>query len=150
MSKTTFIAVITLGFIGIASLTTVYMAIAYAAYVIMVHGFLLRKQRATHVRSMVAAISIDLILVAVLQVQRHAIQTAVAFTLSPMQQTHIAFSSVAVALYFPMIYLGVKNYKGKATDAQKLWHRRLGYATFLFRTLGFITMFSQLSHVKPG
>lgn len=148
MKNFSIIILLLISAILIASQTTIYMGIASFAFFLMVYGFNNRKNHLLHAKLMVSTIVLDLTLVLVLQIQRHAVQTAVSFTLSPLQQIHILVSTIAVILYFPMIYLGRKNLMGIANQSERKWHRRLGYITFIFRTLGFITMFSQLSHVK--
>lgn len=130
---------------GLTSLfVTPYMTMATLAYVLMSAGVIFRRERIAHARLMGTAIFIDLALVIILQIQRSAIQVAIGFELSWLEKTHILFSLLAVILYVPMIYLGLLRYRNKATSFQKTLHHRLGIFTFIFRTLGFVFMFSML------
>jgi len=83
-------------------------------------------------------------IVLTLEMQRHAINTALAFSLSPMQQAHIAMSSVATGLYFPVLFLGWKALLRPISRKQLQLHRRLALTAYTFRTLGFLLMFALL------
>jgi hypothetical protein len=122
------------------------MTVATVAYALIVAGFALRRShRSAHAALMSAGMIIDLALVLTLQGQRDAIGTALAFTLTPLQQAHVAVSTVATVLYIPLAILGAQLYFGRpGPDERTHWHRRLGIAAFLFRTLGFVLMFSML------
>jgi len=124
------------------------MYCATLSYGVMVYGVVNRRRRMRHAAAMGTAITIDLALVLVLEFQRHAVETAMRFSLSPLQQTHIAVSTVATLLYIPMLTLGIAGYYQGMRGKRRLWHKRLGIATFVFRTLGFLFMFSMLSHVN--
>lgn len=123
---------------------TPYMIAATVAYSAMVAGVLNRKNQKTHTRFMGSAILLDLGIVLSLEVQRHAIKTAIGFSLSPLQQCHIGASTIAVALYFPVIYFGLKRYLGKGDQKTRSRHMTAGKWAFVFRTLGFLLMFSLL------
>jgi hypothetical protein len=131
-------------FIAIAHFTTIYMAVATTAYFLMVTGFMFRSEKRVHFKLMTAAIFLDLSLVAVLEVKRHAIHTALSFTLTPLQQCHIAVSSVAAALYIPILILGALRLWGHRSKGVRSAHIILGISAFIFRSLGFILMFSML------
>lgn len=122
---------------------TVYMTIAAFNYLIILAGFLLRKvNRRIHVTLLSLGILFDLSLVLLLEFQRDAIATAVSLKLSPLNQAHIYFSSLATLLYIPMVITGIMILK---KERCRIWHRRLGYGTIFFRTLGFLLMFSMLA-----
>lgn len=125
---------------------TLPMKWATFCYFLLVSGIALRKrsQRA-HNMLMLSGVAGDLALVLVLQVQRHAVQTAVAFSLSPLQQAHVGFSTVATALYLPLLYLGWKQWRHPGSVKPGL-HRKLGMIAFFCRTAGFLLMFSLLEH----
>ena len=130
--------------LGIALATTAYMGIATFAYLMMVLGLIYRRRaRETHRQLMFLGMGIDLGLVLLLELQRKATATAFGFKLGPWQTAHVLASTLAVALYVPMIYLGIKLWE-KETPGRRKLHRRLGYLTFLFRSLGFLLMFSLL------
>lgn len=130
------------GFVlGAAPHLTVYMWLAALAFALLCAGFFLRHNRRVHPWLMLAGIGIDLSLVGVLQISRNAIGTALSFTLSPLQQAHIATSSVATVLYFPVLYLGWKLWQ-RTNPATRALHTRVSLTALVFRTLGFFLMFS--------
>lgn len=132
----------------VAIKATPYMLIASFAYGCMVLGILNRRNGKLHAKLMATAIGLDLILVLFLEATRGAIAEAVAMDMTILQQLHILFSTLAVVLYFPLIYIGLKNLKHQSSPDQKIWHRRLGFTAFALRSLGFLLMFSLLSHVR--
>ncbi|MBX7147943.1 hypothetical protein K1X76_02560 [bacterium] len=114
---------------------------------LLVLGLILRKNRPLHARLMIAAIVSDLITVLILEIQRDAIKTALSFTLSVLQQTHILFSSLATLLYFPALILGLILYFSNKPALIQKWrpiHIKIGYTAFIFRSLGFGMMFTLL------
>jgi len=123
---------------------TPYMGFATLAYGFMNIGLMNRRHRTIHISYMISAIALDLALVLTLELQRDAIKTAISFSLTPMQQAHILMSSMATALYVPIIILGYRLYCGRLNGLGRLWHRRLGIAGYVFRSLGFFLMFSLL------
>ena len=126
---------------------TNYMAFASLAYFLMCLGILNRTKPKVHSKFMLIAMLIDFSIVLTLEIKRNAIKTALEFTLSPLQQTHIAMSSVALLFYFPIIYLGIKALNYQLTKKERKIHMRLGIISFIFRSIGFILMFSMLKHV---
>ena len=88
---------------------------------------------------MLTGISLDIILVLYLELSRNAVDTALSFKLEPIAQAHIAVSTLALILYFPLLYLGYKLSKGEQTKRQI--HKKLGITAYSLRTLGFIFMF---------
>ena len=132
--------------IFVAGFATFFMTLATIAYCALVTGLILRKSRLIHTRLMRFGILLDITIVLILQVQRHAVQTALKFSLSPLQQAHIGASLIATLLYFPVLYLGwtlLKN-PARSRDLRNL-HIRVGVTAFLFRTAGFLLMFSLLA-----
>ena len=126
---------------------TGYMILATINLFVLLTGFTLRKKNArAHAKLMALGVSSDLILVLVLQVKRHAVETAIAFKLSAWNQAHIAFSSLATLLYIPMIFLGIflLQKPGSAESPKQKAHRTIGYATLMFRTIGYLLMFTML------
>ena len=121
---------------------TINMWIASLAWLCLVVGYLNRKTRSIHVLFMRAGILIDISLVLYLQVTRGAIQKALGFSLEILQQLHIGASTVALLLYFPVLYLGYLLVKGKGNEKTKALHIKIATTAFFFRTLGFILMFS--------
>lgn len=134
--------------VAIACFATPYMLCASIAYCLMVTGLINLKQRRRHAALMSTAIALDVGLVLVLELQRDAINTAVSLSLSPLQMAHVGSSSVATLLYFPVLFLGFQRlFKPSAPLWMRTWHIRLGVAAFVFRSLGFVFMFSLLAHV---
>ncbi len=137
--------------------TTPYMAFASYSYWLLCVGLWFRKTPQFHATLMSFGILIDIALVLVLQIKRSAIQEAMSFSLMPIQQAHIVFSTLALILYFPTLYLGFKLMKLRKTEQTgpeylktRKVHRVLGLFAFGLRTVGFFLMFSMLSHVKQA
>lgn len=130
----------------IGYLATPYMAVATLSYGLLMVGLLMRRQRTAHVALMSTAIAGDLGLVLLLELQRDAINTAVSFSLSPLQQAHIGVSTIATVLYIPTLYFGILRSRGALDGRGRARHLTFGLLAFLFRTLGFIFMFSLLGH----
>ena len=139
------------GALTLLSLFVVYkfanfsMFVATLSYFILCTGLILRKTRKAHATLMSLGISLDLLLVLTLQIKKSAIQTAVAFTLSPLQQAHVGFSTLATVLYFPVLFYGYKRLKNSKNANHRKLHIRMGLMAFIFRTIGFFLMFSLLS-----
>jgi hypothetical protein len=119
------------------------MYIATVAWVLLSIGVLFRKRRGVHVSLMITGIVLDIGLVLYLQVTREAVQTALEFSLKPLEQVHIGFSTLALVLYFPVLFLGFKLLLGPTASLRKL-HITLGSMAYVFRSAGFIFMFSML------
>ncbi len=119
---------------------TAQMWFATAMWLLMVLGYLRRHDRRTHVPLVLTAIFGDLALVIYLELTRGAVETALKFELKILQQSHIAVSSLAMLLYFPLLYLGYQLLNGKAQ--YRSLHRKIALSTLCFRTLGFLFMFS--------
>lgn len=128
--------------------TTLYMGLATTSYAFLCCGLYLRRERKKHVGFMLAGIAQDLSLVLVLEFQRSAINTAAEFSLTPMQQAHIIVSTLAVVFYIPALILGWQRFRNPGIkESRRLWHIRCGLTAFVLRSIGFLLMFSMLSHV---
>lgn len=121
---------------------TIYMYIAACAWITMCGGYFLRRNRRLHPMLMRLAILIDFGLVLYLEATRGAVETALEFKLAVLKQIHIGFSTVALVLYFPVLYFGFHLLKGPVTAQLRNRHIKFALAAFFFRTLGFIFMFS--------
>ena len=117
-------------------------AIASFAYAILVSGVVVRKNRRIHPKLMAMGIGIDLSLVIYLQVQRSVIQQAMTESYSLLQMGHIGVSTIAVLLYFPVVYLGIQRLRGTGGPNGRLWHIRWAVTAFAFRSAGFLLMFT--------
>ena len=121
---------------------TLNMWIATLAWALLVVGFLNRRNTSQHVRFMLAGIFLDIALVLYLQVTRDAIQKAASFSLAILEQVHIGFSTVALLLYFPVLYFGF-SLLSKGPDPKIFSrHKTCAVTAFIFRGLGFVFMFS--------
>lgn len=121
---------------------TRYMTIAAFNYLLILAGFLVRnKDRRIHVRLVSLGILFDLCLVLILQLERDAVGTAMSLKLSALNQAHIYTSSIATALYIPQAITG---YRLRMGEGPRKAHRILGMLVILFRTLGFLLMFSMI------
>lgn len=125
---------------------TGFMIASSLSYIALVTGFIFKKNPKIHVPLMNFGILSDLSVVLILQYQRQAVQTAVSFSLNPLQQLHILVSLIAVILYIPLLILGWKRFLNKQYSSTfKKFHINLGPWALLFRSLGFALMFSMLA-----
>lgn len=122
---------------------TISMWIATVAWLLLVLGYIARRDRSRHVPLMLSGIGIDIALVTYLQLNRGAIQTALSFRMELLQQLHIGFSTGALILYFPVLYLGIKLI-GAPASALRRTHVRIATVALVLRTVGFVLMFSML------
>ncbi len=118
------------------------MFVASFAWLALLLGFVFRRKRLLHVVLMHTGILLDIALVVYLQIARNALQTAMSFSLSLLEQLHILFSLAAFSLYFPVLYFGWKLFRGDETV--RTLHRTLAVLALMCRTLGFVLMFSML------
>lgn len=131
----------------------VYMRMATVTYALMVLGYSYRRTFVPlHAALMSAAVVADLVLLLAVEMKRGAIKTAVGLTLDFWQQAHVVSSSMAVLLYVPTIALGVSAYRSRSRGLPRRGtpgiHKRLGTAVMVFKTLGFVLMFTMVSRLK--
>ncbi len=108
-------------------------------------GLFYKTDRERHSRYMLAAITIDLMLVVILQIQRQAIQTMLKFSLTGLQQAHVGVSFAATVLYIPVLYLGIRLWKHPELASKlRTPHVYIAITAFVLRTSGFLLMFSLL------
>lgn len=123
---------------------TVHMGIATIAWVLLAAGAVTWKRRPLHARLVMAGMLVDVGLVLHLQFTRDAIQQAMRFDRAPLEQAHIAVSTLALVLYFPALYLLVRARRRPDDDiAWRTYGRVFGTALAL-RTAGFLLMFSMV------
>lgn len=122
------------------------MYIASFAWVCLVLGYSRRHDLKQHIPLVAAGIILDILLVLYLQFTRSAIQTALGFSLGPLQQIHIGFSTIALLLYFPTMYLGYKLKTDLGNGELRGTHKKVAISSLIFRTLGFLFMFSMWKH----
>lgn len=132
------------------------MAVATLAYSFFIRGLSRisipeRRSIQKHRLYMKTGIGLDLGLVLYLQFTKSAIQTvlnqgqASQHALTMVQNLHILTSTLATALYIPVLVLGTKlslSPHGKHRDVTLRRHRMMGVAALLLRTAGFLLMFS--------
>ncbi len=129
-----------------AYFSTPYMGISTFAYFLLVAGVLSVKKTQTHMKFVVSAALLDLLVVLTLQIQRSAVQVVMQEALTLPQMIHIVTGALSIVLYLPTIYLGYQIYKMQAFEHRGK-HRLMGKITFLIRTISFLFMFSQLARV---
>lgn len=123
---------------------TVSMWIATLAWLLLSCGLIHRHSVSKHLPRVLSGITIDIVLVGYLAITRDAIQTALQFDLSVLNQLHILCSTIACILYFPLLYVGFRLLKKRSSQILRRIHKRLAFTAYLFRTAGFIFMFSML------
>lgn len=126
----------------------IYYQVAILAYLLLCLGLLNRRNRALHASLMSAGILLDLTIVLLLEFNRHVIGTAVHANFGVLERGHIIASSIAVVFYIPTVLLGLRRLFFNGSLAVRRWHIRCGICAFIFRTLGFILMFSMLDNPK--
>lgn len=104
-------------------------------------GLILRHNRTCHAALMAGGIGGDLGIVVGLQLQKSVIQTAIGEPMSFFGNIHVGSSLAAAVCYPIMLVVGFGLLTGKLRDSWPLRHKIGGIATYLFRTIGFITMF---------
>ena len=124
------------------------MWFATCAWALLVIGYLFRKNTRIHIPLMLTGIGMDFALVLCLQVTRSALETALEFSLSPLQQIHIGFSTLALIFYFPTLFFGYRliqarknNHHEKKARLRKC-HILFAIGALISRTAGFFFMFS--------
>lgn len=122
---------------------------AFIAYSLLVIGLIKRKNTRIHAPLMLTGISMDIALLVILQIQRNAIQTALSNEMNIWQLGHIVSSLTAVVLYVPVVALGILRLKKiSTTQFSRNAHIGLGLAAFLFRSIGFVLMFTMVPNVQ--
>lgn len=121
---------------------TFNMWIATGAWCCLVVGLLLRNNRTIHARLMLTGITVDITFVLYLQFTRSAIQKAIGPGLEILHRLHIVSSTLALVLYFPVLYYGFKMLKNGTTPELLAKHKRVAIPALILRTLGFGLMFS--------
>lgn len=93
---------------------------------------------------MLSGITADITLVLYLQVTRSAVQRAMGPGLELLHRLHIASSTLALLLYIPTLYFGIKLLKHGVTAELITKHKWVAVPALIFRTIGFVLMFSLL------
>lgn len=125
-------------------LTTGYMALATMTYCFLIYGIFFVADRKTHRLVMMTSITMDILLVLFLELSRQAIKTTVSNELNIFQLGHVLSSTIAIVFYLITAYYGHKAFNGQAVG--KI-HIKLGWLAFIFRSVGFVLMFSLIEKV---
>jgi len=96
------------------------------------------RQRAIHLRLMLAAFVVDLLLLLYIEFTRHAVEK-VAARFHPLIWFHAGVSLAVLLCYLAMIGLGWRMVEGEMR-LRKL-HRALGVTFVVFRGLNYVTSF---------
>ena len=126
---------------------TINIWIATLAWCLLMIGYYKRRERRFHIPLVLSGIILDYALVLYLQFTRDAIQTAISFKLTLLQQMHIGVSTIAILMYLPIIWFGLKLVNGTASPMERALHGRLARFALALRTLGFGLMFSMIGGV---
>ena len=103
---------------------------------ILIAGYLLRHRRAIHIRLMIAAFSLDLALVLVIELTRGAIRQAVSSP-PPLLLFHITMSVFSLLFYVAMAVLGNGVRRGR--EDWRPYHRSFSWMFGVCRSANYIT-----------
>jgi uncharacterized membrane protein YozB (DUF420 family) len=107
-------------------------------------GVYLRRKRALHIKTMLVAITWDILLILQIELNRSAIAKASkAISNTMILNIHVSLAVLTVIFYFCMIYTGKKFVDGN--NQIRPLHKKLGWTTVLLRILTFITSFFAVS-----
>lgn len=121
-----------------------YMRAATVTFGVLLAGAGVRRISVrAHALLMTSGVLADLALLLLVELNRGAIKTATGLKLSPLQNAHVLFSTIAVLLYLPALYLGMRS-KGRKVAPGEVNHRTLGELALLSRAAGYFLMFSML------
>lgn len=101
------------------------------------YGVAVHARRTLHARIMTTCFLADLAMVALIEIQRKAIEQAVGPT-SGLMKLHIAVSALAIVLWIPQILTGRAILRGKPRLRR---HRVQAWAFLLFRCTNVVTAF---------
>lgn len=119
--------------------------ISFLVLIIIGLGLRYRKERKKHIPLMLSAFVIDVSLVLIIEINRHAVERAVGLTLPAFTWCHIAISTSVVVLYLILITTGIKLAKGN--ESVRPFHKKLALVFIVLRLANFIT--SLLLPFKP-
>jgi hypothetical protein len=117
-----------------------YKALATLGLLLLLVGWSQRRKRSVHVPLVASGMAIDLALVLILEFGRGVVEMTFEKEWSVAQWTHISTSTLAVLVYFPVIWYGVRLLRGTATPAMRVLHRRTANLALTLRTIGFAFM----------
>lgn len=102
-------------------------------------GLYFRQRRPEwHLKFMISAFVVDLLLVVYIEVTRHAVETVVS-QVRPLLWVHAAISLAVLVCYVVMIGLGRRLLAGQV--ATRATHRTVGFTFCGLRVLNYVTSF---------
>ena len=116
--------------------------LAAVAWLLLVAGWTARRRRRLHLSLVVPGILLDLAMVVALELERSVIEKTVSEPFTLPQQVHIGASLLAVLLYFPTVWLGLRLLFGRPDPRVRVRHRRFAVTALVLRTVGFAFMWS--------
>jgi len=115
----------------------VYKALASLAFLLLVGALVQHRNRKIHVPLALSGMALDLALVLILEFSRGVIVMTVEQHWSWAQWTHIGASSLAVLMYFPVLWYGIKILRGGAGKGARAAHKHSAHLAFALRAIGF-------------
>jgi hypothetical protein len=100
-------------------------------------GFAMRRRRSVHIWVMGTAIALDLVVVALVETERHVVKKVVA-GVSPLLRVHVGFALSSLALCALAVVTGARLYYGKGTRRP---HKTIGYLLLFVRSAVSVTYF---------
>lgn len=115
----------------------VYKALASLAFLLLVAALLTHRKRKLHVPLAISGMTLDLALVLILEFSRGVIVMTMEKDWSWAQWTHIGSSTLAVLMYFPVMWYGIQILKGGGGAKARSAHKHSAHLAFTLRTIGF-------------
>jgi len=107
--------------------------------VLLAVGLWFRHRRPQlHLRLMISAFALDLLLLLYIEISRHAVEKVMA-RVSPMIWFHAAVSVGVLLCYVAMILLGRGILAGQ--ENSRNWHRNVGLTFVVLRSLNYVTSY---------
>jgi hypothetical protein len=111
---------------------------ATIALVLICAGVLNRRKRTIHVPLMLSALTIDIVMLLIIEFSRSAIETAVHTPLPTILLIHIIFSVLLVCAYLYMLFFGLKLL---IKNQGRTMHYTGAYVFVFFRLANYITSY---------
>jgi hypothetical protein len=112
-------------------------ALGLVPLVLYFAGFAKRRERSTHIWLMGTAIVLDLIMVLLVEMERHVVKKVIA-GVSPLLKIHVAFAVSSLTLCALAVITGTRLYYGKGTRRP---HKTIGFLLLIVRSAVAITSF---------
>lgn len=116
--------------LGYLEITSIFVC------VLLVVGYLNRRQKKIHIPMMVSAFVIDMTIVLIIEFSRGAIDAAKS-KMGPLMIVHICISVTVILLYITQIVSGIKKARGKPCG----WHGHTGLMLLITRLGNLVTSF---------